>query len=434
MAPKKFHLGWFVGFVANDFTGPFSPPDDPWDGKFYVEMAQSMERAGFDYMMFEDTVSVPDAYGQSFDTYLKHALWVPKHDPVPLAAVIAAATSKMGVIATMSTAFYPPYMLARTVATVDHIAKGRFGWNIVTSGQDQAARNFGMDKLLPHDKRYEVAHEYVDVVRKLWDSWDADNIVRDYETGAYIAPGTVRPIHHEGEYFRTEGPLTTVRPPNGQPVFVQAGGSPKGRDFAAKYADSIVANPGTIEEMRAFRDDVRARATAYGRDPDEIKVLFIAMPVLAATTEEAKAANLRNMSSDRAVENILAGFSFVTDIDFSQFPLDEVPPQDLTTNGEQSSLDMFLQRGSGKTLRQLAMDYISPPIELVGTPDEVADRMGEVIDEVGGDGFLIYTGSNSLNRRFIAEITEGLVPALQRRGRTRTEYKSEYLRDNLREF
>ncbi|BBZ33691.1 NtaA/DmoA family FMN-dependent monooxygenase [Mycolicibacterium confluentis] len=434
MSPKKFHLGWFVGFVANDFTGPFSPPDEPWDGKFYVEMAQSLERAGFDYMMFEDTVSVPDAYGRSFDTYLKHALWAPKHDPVPLAAVIAAATSRLGIIATMSTAFYPPYMLARTVATVDHIAKGRFGWNIVTSAQNQAALNFGMDKLPPHDKRYDIAHEYIDLVRELWNSWDADNIVRDRETGAYFAPGSVRAVDHDGEYFRSKGPLTTVRPPNGQPVFVQAGGSPKGRDFAAKYADSIVANPGSIEDMRKFRDDVRARAAAHGRNPDEIKILFIMMPVLGATTEEAVAANRRNITSDRAVENILAQFSFTTDIDFSQFPLDEVPPQDLTTDGEQSALEMFLQRGSGKTLRELAIDYLSPRVELVGTPDEVADRMGEIVDEVGGDGFLIYTGSNSLNRRFVAEVTEGLVPALQRRGRVRTEYGHEFLRDNLRAF
>ncbi len=434
MSVRKFHLGWFSGFVANDFTGPFSPPDEPWDGKFYVEMTQALERACFDYILFEDTVSVPDAYGESYDAYLKHALWVPKHDPVPLAAVIAAATSHIGVIATMSTAFYPPYMLARTVATVDHIAKGRFGWNIVTSGQDQAARNFGMDRLLPHDKRYEVAHEYVDLVRDLWESWDADSIVRDRDSGAYIAPGTVRAVNHNGEYFRSEGPLTTVRPPNGQPVFVQAGGSPKGRDFAAKYADSIVANPGSVEKMREFRDDVRSRAQAHGRDPDEIKILYIIMPVLGATTEEAEAANLRNTTNPRAIENIVAQMSFVTDIDFSQFPLDEVPPQDLTTNGEQSSLETFLQRGSGKTLRELAVDYLSPTIRLVGTPDDVADRMGEIMDEVGGDGYLLYTGSNSVTRRFIAEITEGLVPALQRRGRTRTSYSSEYLRDNLREF
>ncbi|QII09285.1 NtaA/DmoA family FMN-dependent monooxygenase (plasmid) [Rhodococcoides fascians A25f] len=434
MSVRKFHLGWFVGFFANDFTGDFSPPEEPWDGRFYVEMAKSLERAGFDYMMFEDTVSVPDAYGRSFDAYLKHALWVPKHDPVPLASVIAAATDRIGVIATMSTAFYPPYMLARTVSTVDHIAGGRFGWNIVTTGQDQAARNFGMDRLLPHDKRYEVAHEYVDLVRDLWNSWDRDNIVRDRESGTYVAPGTVRAVNHTGEHFRSAGPLNTVHPPNGQPVFVQAGGSPKGRDFAAKYADSIVANVNTVETMREFRDDVRNRAQSHGRDPDDIKVLFIAMPVLGATMEEAQAANERRMTSDRAIENILLQLSFVTDIDFSQFPLDEVPPQDLTTNGEQSSLESFLQHGSGKTLRELTIDYLAPSIELVGTPDHVAERMGEIVDEVGGDGFLIYTGSNSLTRRFIAEITDGLVPALQRIGRTRVGYSSEYLRDNLREF
>jgi len=177
--PKPFHLAWFTNFTPGDWNAPFSHGGSPWDGKFFVEMAQAMERACFDYIMLEDTLMVSEAYRGTAEATLKHVLQVPKHDPMPLAAMIAAATSRMGVVATMSTMAYPPFMLARLSATLDHIAGGRFGWNIVTSGEDAAAQNFGLDKLPPHDMRYEIADEFMDVVNKLFGSWDADAILLD---------------------------------------------------------------------------------------------------------------------------------------------------------------------------------------------------------------------------------------------------------------
>jgi alkanesulfonate monooxygenase SsuD/methylene tetrahydromethanopterin reductase-like flavin-dependent oxidoreductase (luciferase family) len=224
-----------------------------------------------------------------------------------------------------------------------------------------------------------------------------------------------------------------VRPPADRPVFVQAGGSPKGRQFAAKWADSIVAIANGTEGMKAYRDDVRARAEAQGRKPDDIKVLFLVSPVLGETTEEAHARKDRMMQSPRYVEQALLLISSITDIDFSQFPLDEVLPP-LTTNGERGSLEKFVQAGSGKTLRQLASEGMANSVHLVGTPDDVADQMGEIMEEVGGDGFLLTANAGPLNRRYIAEITEGLVPALQRRGLARTSYTHEMFRDNLLEF
>src|SRR5476651_501575 len=164
---KPFHLAWFTNFTAGDWINPVSRGTGSWDGKFIVEMAQAMERACFDYIMLEDTLMVSEAYGGTAEATLKYALQVPKHDPMPLAAMIGATTSKLGVVATMSTLAYPPFMLARLSSTLDHICGGRFGWNIVTSGEDTAAQNFGLDKLPPHEQRYDMCDEYVALCKQL---------------------------------------------------------------------------------------------------------------------------------------------------------------------------------------------------------------------------------------------------------------------------
>jgi FMN-dependent oxidoreductase (nitrilotriacetate monooxygenase family) len=324
-------------------------------------------------------------------------------------------------------------MLARLCSTLDHIARGRFGWNIVTSGEDRSAQNFGMEKLTAHDLRYDIADEYLELCCRLWDSWEPGAVVLDRDTGTYANYKKVHTIDFEGKYFKCRGPLNTVRSPQGRPAFVQAGGSPRGREFAAKTADSIIATSNGIEGMREYRDDVRARALKHGRKPDDIKVLFLIAPVLAETEEEAIAKKQRMISTDAAVAQSLAMISSVTDIDFSRFPLDE-PLPDLDTNGEQGSLSKFVQAGSKKTLRQLAIDGVADSVELVGTPEQVAETMGEVMAEVGGDGFLLTTPTQRVSRRYITEITDGLIPALQRRGLTRSEYTYEHLRDTLTEF
>jgi FMN-dependent oxidoreductase (nitrilotriacetate monooxygenase family) len=433
MAAKPFHLGWFMNFTPDEWNDPFGAGGNPWTGDFYIEMAQALERACFDYIMIEDTLMVSDAYGGNFDVYLKHAMMAPKHDPSPLAALMSYATSKLGVVATMSTTFYPPFMLARLCSTLDHIARGRFGWNVVTSGEDGSAQNFGLDKLPEHDHRYDVADEYMDVVCQLWDSWAPDAVVLDRETGTYADAAKVHAIDFEGQYFKSRGPLNTVRSPQGRPTFVQAGGSPKGRNFAAKHADSIIATATGIEGMKEYRDDVRAKMLAHGRKPDDCKVLFLVSPILAPTDEEAQEKRKVDANDPLFFEQALAGISSVTDIDFSQFDLDEPLPE-LTTNGERGSLDKFAQWGSGKTLRQLVVDRIDRSIDLCGSPDTVAAKMAEVMEEVGGDGFLITAPNMRVSRRYIAEITEGLIPALQRRGLTRSSYTFDHLRDTLREF
>ncbi len=431
--PRRFHLGWFTNFTPGEWNSSFAVGGSHWDGGFYVDMAQAMERACFDYIMLEDTLMVSEAYRGTAEATLKYALLAPKHDPLPLAALIAAATTHLGVVSTMSTMAYPPFMLARLAATIDHISGGRFGWNIVTSGEDSAAQNFGMEALPPREMRYEMAEEYVDLVCRLFDSWEPDAVVMDRERGIYADYRKVHPIHFEGKFFKCRGPLNTVRSPQGRPVFVQAGGSPRGRGFAAKVSDSIVATANGIAGMKQYRDDVRSRAAAAGRDPDDIKVLFLIYPILGETSDEARAKQRRMVTAPDFVEAVLASTGTITDIDFSQFDLDAPLPH-LTTNGEQGSLDKFQQWGSGKTLRQLCAERFDTGFELIGTPDQVAERMGEAIEAIGGDGFLISTPFQRVSRRFIVEITEGLVPALQRRGLVRTAYTGATLRETLREF
>ncbi len=437
MADKRFHLAWFMNFTPDAWREPFGNGGLPWDGQFYIEMARTLERACFDYIMIEDKLMVPETFGGSSELALKNAMMAPKHDPAPLATAMGMATSRLGVVATLSTLAYPPFLLARLSSTIDSLTRGRFGWNIVTSAEDLAAQNFGLDKLPARELRYEMAEEYMEVVSKLFGSWEPDAVVLDREAGVYADHTKVHTIDHQGKFFKCRGPLNTVPSPQGRPVYVQAGASPRGRDFAARYADSIISVASGVASMKAFRDDIRGRAVAAGRNPDGIKILFCVTPTLGETEQDARDKHARMLSSPHFINDILASISAITEIDFAQFDLDAPLPGRLVTNGEQGSLDKFQEFGSGKTLRELVVGGaggVVSSVELIGTPDQVADRMGEVMEEVGGDGFLICTPVLRVSRRYIVEIADGLVPALQRRGLTRTAYAHETLRDNLQDF
>jgi long-chain alkane monooxygenase len=439
MQDKRFHLGWFTYFGQNAWNDPLGAAPDPWTGDLHLDLARAMERACFDYMLIEDTLSIPSAFRHSMETYLKHGIMVPKHDPVPLTAILGSATRNLGLVTTLSTMAYPPFMLARLISTLDHLTRGRFGWNIVTSAEDAAAQNMGLPEMPPRQLRYDMADEYVDLVEKLIGTWEPDAVVRDTATGTYADASKVHTLNFEGRWYRSRGPLNTVRCPQGRPAFIQAGGSPRGRRFAATHADSIIASTTSIAGMKSYRDDVRKLAGDAGRNPDDIKVLSLIAPVVAETREQAREQYERALSSPGYAERALALFSSFTDIDFSQYDLDApLPP--LTTNAEQGALDKFCQTRPGsppssKTLRQLVRDSGSTgALELVGTPDDVADMMGDAMASVGGDGFLIATPFHRLTRVYIASITDGLVPALQRRGLTRTVYTTTTLRQTLNEF
>jgi FMN-dependent oxidoreductase (nitrilotriacetate monooxygenase family) len=432
---SMFHLGWFVGRGLSPQSwppGPFAGAGQQswWDPQLYIDLAASLERAGFDYMMIEDGMFVPDVYGSSSEYYLTRGWLVPKMDPVTYLPLIARETAHLGVIATMTTSFYPPYLAARLGNSLDHITGGRVGFNLVTSHNDRTAQNFGQQKQLEHDRRYAMADEWVRAVSALWDSWDADAVVADDEAGTYTDPAKVRPADFAGEFFRTRGPLNTMPGPQRRPVICQAGGSPAGQAFGAAHADTIIAQAADAESMRRYRGDITSLALAAGRDPKSVKILFSVSPVVdtdaGAAAERARAAAAaRRADTDRA----LASMSYVSGIDFSRYDLDEPLPE-IRTNAARASTAAFAQDGSPLTLRQITQrDPAEPP--LVGTPDGIAAEMGEIMDYVGGDGFLI---NGPVERRYIAEITDGLGRALRRRGLIRDGYGHGTFRENLLAF
>jgi long-chain alkane monooxygenase len=432
LADKRFHLAWFKSFTRPDWTPPFEHPEPGFlDGESHVRFAQALERACFDFLMIEDSSMVPDTYGGSMAAALERGVYAPKGDPVQLHSLLTGVTERLGVIATMSSSFYTPWQLARSVATLDHLSGGRSGWNCVTSTEDRAAQNMGVEELPAHDERYDRADEFVEVVRKYWGAWDADATVQ--AGGVAIDPDRVHRVEHSGTYYRSAGTLNLPRSPQGDPVICQAGGSPRGRRFAATHADVIVAAPSGLDEMREYRDQVRRYAAEAGRDPDSVKVMFVVVPTIGETDEAAaakRAAAVAANGDERSLVQLIL-WSATMEIDFAQFAMDAPIPEDAETNGNQSALVQLKRRAAGRTLRETMKGYQTETLSLVGSPATVAERMADAMGHVGGDGFLIMAPGS---RRYLSDITDGLVPELQRRGLMRSGYRTTTLRDHLREF
>jgi FMN-dependent oxidoreductase (nitrilotriacetate monooxygenase family) len=437
MPAAPFHLAWFlqgssVQAWGEKWTGNIS--EDWMSCDMFLDLARGCERACFDYMLLEDSIYVGETWQNARDIYLKNGMSIPRQEPTVVATLMAAATTRLGIVPTLSTFAYAPYLTARIIGTLDQISGGRAGWNMVTGSSDLSAKNFGMEQLPPHDQRYDMADEYIDICKQLWGSWEPGAIVADRGSGVLIDPAKVRTIDYTGRYYSSRGPLNSGPCPQGQPVIAQAGGSDRGRRFAATHADTIVAHVKGVEYMKDYRNDVRAKIAALGRDPDSCKVLFLISPILAETDEEAQAkAAQREASAAQNIDRRLAQIGWTSNIDFSTFDLDQ-PVGELTTNGHQQSLAQFLRKAGKRTLREAVISYTSggASLDLVGSPDTVAAQMAEAMEEVGGDGFLF--SMPNVTRRTTAEIADGLAPALQQRGLTRKAYAHKQLRDNLLEF
>jgi FMN-dependent oxidoreductase (nitrilotriacetate monooxygenase family) len=427
------HLGWFMGpgVTIQGWNDPGFPADYDWTKpKLFADMARELERACFDVVILEDSSTVPDNYGGSLDFYLKHAAMTPKFDPVPLVPYIAAATSHIGIAPTLTSTFYPPFLLARCLSTLDHFTSGRIGWNIVTATNDRAAQNYGLDKQIEHDLRYDMADEYIDLVGKLWDSWDADALVMDRTTGVFADPSKVHTLDFVGRHYKSRGPLNVPRSPQGRPVYVAPGASPRGRKFSGRNAELVLAgHADDVHAMKQYRDEVRGHAAAFGRDPDKVKVMFTFVPVVVASASDV-APRKQAMAAmrEKNFEKALAAYSYLSGMDFSKLDLD-TPLPEIKTNGMQSLLRTFQAAGPTATLREIATGIHT--MTVVGTADAVAGQMQEAMEEIGGDGFLITGFMRPAN---ILPVVNELVPALQRRGVMRTEYGYETFRDNLMAF
>ena len=243
---------------------------------------------------------------------------VPKSDPLPLVPLLAYVTKHVGIVATITTSFYPPYIAARLGATLDHLTQGRVGFNVVTAHNDRSAQNFGLDRHYEHDLRYEMADEWMQVVNGLWTSWEPDAIVADPVTGVFADYTKIHPINFEGRFYKSRGPLNTAPGPQRRPVICQAGGSPAGRAFAAKHADFIIAKERSVAGAKKYRQDITQLMPSHGREPSACKVLFNTSIVIGETMQDAQDRRERMTAALEANINVrLAGMSYLTMIDFS---------------------------------------------------------------------------------------------------------------------
>ncbi len=430
-----FHFGWFVGkgYSVHGWNQPWTGAiaSDWMEPDIYMDLARALERACFDCLIIEDGSFIADAYQDSPEWYLRNAFAVPKSDPMPLVPLLGYVTKSLGIVATVTTSFYPPYLAARLGATLDHLTHGRVGFNVVTAHNDRSAQNYGLERHYEHDLRYEMADEWMDVVNRLWASWEPDAIVADPETGVFADHTKVHPIHFEGRFYKSRGPLNTAPGPQRRPVICQAGGSPAGRAFAAKHADLIIAKARTVAAAKSYRQDISRLMVLHGREPSACKVMFSTSIVIGDTIDEAREKRARAAAALASTMEVkLAGMSFLSGIDCSKFNLD-APLPELEINASRSSFESYLSGDGTRTLREMLLDPGSGGLDFIGTADSIAAEMEAVMAEVGGDGFLVQ---DPLTRKAISEVTDGLAPALKRRGATRAAYTHQHFRDNLLAF
>jgi FMN-dependent oxidoreductase (nitrilotriacetate monooxygenase family) len=430
-----FHFGWFVGkgYSVHGWNQPWTGAiaSDWMEPDIYMDLARALERACFDCLIIEDGSFIADAYQDSPEWYLRNAFAVPKSDPMPLVPLLGYVTKSLGIVATVTTSFYPPYLAARLGATLDHLTHGRVGFNVVTAHNDRSAQNYGLERHYEHDLRYEMADEWMDVVNRLWASWEPDAIVADPETGVLADHTKVHPIHFEGRFYKSRGPLNTAPGPQRRPVICQAGGSPAGRAFAAKHADLIIAKARTVAAAKSYRQDISRLMVLHGREPSACKVMFSTSIVIGDTIDEAREKRARAAAALASTMEVkLAGMSFLSGIDCSKFNLD-APLPELEINASRSSFESYLSGDGTRTLREMLLDPGSGGLDFIGTADSIAAEMEAVMAEVGGDGFLVQ---DPLTRKAISEVTDGLAPALKRRGAMRAAYTHQHFRDNLLAF
>lgn len=422
---KKIKFGALIHGVGGNVSAwrhPEVPVDASVNFKFYTEQAQTAEAGKFDLVFIADGLYINE---KSIPHFLN------RFEPLTILSALAAVTSKIGLVGTLSSSYSEPFTVARQFGSLDHISGGRAGWNVVTSPLEGSAKNFGKPEHPTHDERYRIAEEYLEVTRGLWDSWEDDAFVRNKETGVFFDPSKLHRLNHKGTYFSVEGPLNIARSKQGHPVIFQAGSSESGKNLAAKGADAVFTGHETIEEAKQFYKEVKERTVAAGRSADDVVILPGIGPIIGRTQEEAerKYEEIASLVSIESALNYLG--RFFDHHDFSQYPLDEPFPDlgDLGSNSFRSGTDKLKQAAKehGWTLRQVALQSATPRGPFVGTPEHVADLIQQWHEEEAADGFIIHSSIPS----GLSDFVNLVVPILQERGLYRTEYESDTLRGNL---
>ena len=423
---------------CSNYTGSWRHPEtsqDFLDLRYYQDIARTLEGAKFHMAFIDDRLAMPSVYGDSFAEAVENGVRVVKLDLVPVITAMGLATTHLGLGATYSTTYYSPFHVARLFASLDHFTAGRAAWNVVTSLNDSEAHNFGVSEHLEHDERYEMADEFMEAAAALWGSWGEGAVLGDRNGQRFADSGKVRRTDYSGRHISSRGPLTVPHSPQGHPVIIQAGQSERGRQFAARWGEMLFVIFPTPEGCKAYREDLRARAGAAGRDPDTVKVAP-AVYVVVGETEAEAVDKLGFIDSLARPVDSLALLSEVFNYDFSRHRPDEPLSEEemASMTGLRGFLDRVIQlsgnanpslndfvRWSGRgTLRELPV--------FTGTPEQVADQMEAWHASESCDGFVLAAthmpGAYEDFARLVA-------PELQRRGVFRREYNPGTLRDNL---
>jgi FMN-dependent oxidoreductase (nitrilotriacetate monooxygenase family) len=428
-APRReLHLNAFLmeaGHHEAAWRLPESNPRADFDLEHWIRLARLAEDAKFDSLFLADGPALTGSGAFRPPGQL---------EPFTLLTALSQHTSRIGLIATVSSTYNEPYNLARRLASVDHVSGGRAGWNIVTSAGADEAANFGLIDRPSHAARYERADEFLDVAKTLWDSWEVDAVVADKASGQYADPARIHAIDHVGRHFRVAGPLNVERPPQGHPVLVQAGSSEDGKNFAARHAEAIFTAHQTYERAADFYRDIKARTKAAGRDPDALLVLPGIVPFIGSTEDEA-AERARRYDELRIPEYGLSQLAWNLEVDPALFELDSPLPDSIlarpTLQGSQSRSDLIIDMAvrENLTVREILsrLGGGRGHFTFIGTPVQVADTIISWFEGGAADGFNIMApGLPSELETFIDQV----VPILQDKGLFRREYRGATLREH----
>ncbi len=425
MAERQLHLGAILEGVGADHSSWFDP-DLPGDASididWYIQNARLAEAAKFDLVFIVDSPYITPDTAPHFLNRL---------EPLTLLSAVAASTSRIGLVGTLTTSYWEPYNVARQFGSLDHISRGRAGWNVVTTGLEGAALNYGRDAHFEHGVRYARAREFVEVVQGLWDSYEDDAFPRDRASGTFLDKAKQHRLDHKGAHFSVAGPLALSRSRQGQPVIFQAGDSSEGRALGAAIAEGTFAASQDFDSGRAYYADLKARAAALGRNPDQIIVMPGLVPTIAETDEEARAiaeAAQGALSVDKLLTQVGRLFNYH---DFSRYDLDAPFPDlsGVTLNSYKGGAERVIRVAAqeGLTLRQAAYRFGQWTSPFVGSPETIANEIERWFVGRAADGFNLRV----TRPRDFALFREKVVPILQGRGLFRKDYAHDTLRGHL---
>jgi len=417
----------YLGYHAAAWRHPAADPGAASDFSHFLHVARTAEAAKFDMVFLADGIGIrakDDPPGS-----LCRSAQTAELEPLTLLSALAATTTHIGLVATASTTYNEPFHIARKYASLDRISGGRAGWNIVTSWSDAEAQNFNRDQHLDYGTRYERAAEFVEVVKGLWDSWDADAFRHDKESGVFFDPAKLHVLSHQGKHFKVKGPLSVARSPQGRPVLVQAGASEAGMEIAAESAEVVYAVPHDLETGKAYYADLKARVARHGRAPEGLKIMPGITPFIGHT--EAEAREKYDLLNELVAPELGLSYLYGQMGDLSAYPLDgPVPePNDPKVRSIAKNL-LTLARRDNLTIRQLYTTIAAGfgSRILIGTPKQIVDEMEAWVEAEAADGFNICPAVLPLG---LEEFAEMVTPELQRRGLFRTDYSGRTLREHL---